>query len=94
MYLWFAYFNRYLIEGGEFIIEGNTLVFDSLFDQGANDDSNNQMNIGLMSIVFTLADTGTFGNAEQTDDTLLFQVLMKLLSDKQLADKLKKNDRS
>ena len=94
VYLWFAYFNRYLIEGGEFIIEGNTLAFDSLFDHNTNEDNAEQMNIGLMSIVFTLADTGTFGNAEQTDDTLLFQILMKLLSDKQLADKLKKNDRN
>jgi len=93
VYLWFAYFNRYLIDGGQFIIEGNTLSFESLFNQGNNEESG-EVNLGLMSIVFTLADAGTFGNAEQTDDTLLFPVLMKLLNDKQMAEKLRKNDRS
>lgn len=92
VYLWFSYFNRYLIDGGEFIIEGNTLSFESLFDEGGGDEIG-EGNIGLMSIVFTLADTGTFGNAEQTDETLLFPILMKLWNDKQMVEKLKRNDR-
>lgn len=93
VYLWFAYLNRYLIEGGQFIIEGNTLSFESLFNQGHSEEIG-EVNLGLMSIVFTLADAGTFGNAEQTDDTLLFPILMKLLNDKQMAEKLRRNDRS
>lgn len=93
VYLWFANFCRYLIEGGEFIIDGNTLSFESLFEREPTDGEQDQ-SIGLMSIVFTLADSGTFGNAEETEQTLLFPVLMKLLHDKQMFEKLKRNDRN
>lgn len=93
VYLWFANFCRYLIEGGEFIIDGNTLSFESLFERGSSNGDQDQ-GIGLMSIVFSLADSGTFGNAEETERTLLFPVLMKLLHDKQMFEKLKRNDRN
>lgn len=95
IYVWFANFNRYLIEGGEFIMDGNTVSFESLFERSAIDEDTKPVtNIGLMSIVFTLADTGTFGNADKTDDTMLFPILLKLLHDKNAVDRLKKNDRN
>ncbi len=95
VYLWFAYFNRYLIEGGPFIIDGNTLSFESLFERDdTTDGAEKDQVIGLMSIVFTLADSGTFGNVSQTEEALLFPVLMKLLHDKQMFEKLKRNDRN
>ncbi|MPN65175.1 hypothetical protein SDC9_212954 [bioreactor metagenome] len=76
-------------------MDGNTVSFESLFERSAIDEDTKPVtNIGLMSIVFTLADTGTFGNADKTDDTMLFPILLKLLHDKNAVDRLKKNDRN
>jgi hypothetical protein len=92
VYLWFGYFCRYIIEGGEFIIEGNTVSFASIFERSDSDpDDKKENSIGMTSVLFSLADTGTFGNASQTDETELFRVLLKLLHDKQTIDELKKS---
>jgi hypothetical protein len=90
VYLWFGYFCRYITEG-PFVIEGNEVCFSSLFDrEKADPDAKKENAAGMTSVLFTLADTGTFGNAKETDDTELFKVLLKLLHDKNILDELKK----
>jgi hypothetical protein len=89
VYLWFGSLCRYIVTGGEFIIEGNTVSFESIFQRGKEDPDERQVNsIGMTSVLFSLADAGTFGNAEQTDETELFKVLLKLLHDKQTIDEM------
>ena len=45
----------------------------------------------MNSILFSVAESGVFGNARATDDTLLLRVMMKLLDDRQRADELMRN---
>ncbi len=90
IYLWFANFCRYLVEG-VFYIEGKEVEFSPVF--GVNEDPDTKSNsdkLGMMSILFTLADSGTFGNVEQTDNALLLDVMCKLLNDHNLAKQLQK----
>lgn len=91
IYLWFSAFCKYLIEGGIFIIEGNEVSFGGIFHRSDPDpDVKVENSIGMMSVLFTLADSHTFGTAMETDDAELFKVLLKLLHDKQAIDNLQK----
>ncbi len=93
VYLWFGYFCQYLLEG-PFIIEGNEVCFSSIFDRGNTDQDEKKSNsIGMTAVLFSLADTGTFGNAKETDETELFKVLLKLLHDKNTLDELERKNK-
>lgn len=89
IYQWFSFFCKYLMTEN-FIIEGNTVCFASVFDYQADNDSKKDDSIGMISVLFSLAESGTFGTIKDTDNAFLFEVLLKLLSDKQQADKLKR----
>lgn len=86
VYLWFMNFNRHLVTG-EFVIEGKTISFAPIFAKSGGGKSSGQ-DIGFNSILFTMADAGTFGNADKVDQTLLFKILLKLLHDKNQIDNL------
>ena len=47
--------------------------------------------LGMNSVLYSVAESGIFGNADATDDTLLLRVMMKLLDDKQRADEMIRN---
>lgn len=90
VYLWFGYFCRYIVDGGLFIIEGTEVSFSEVFGRQDNDpDAKADESIGMLAVLFSLADAGTFGNASQTDEAELFSVLLKLLHDKITNDKIK-----
>lgn len=89
VYQWFGYFCKYLMTG-EFIIEGNTVCFATLFGQQADGDTKADDSLGMTGVLFSLAESGTFGNIKETDNALLFEVMLKMLNDKQQIDKLKK----
>jgi len=91
VYLWFSYFCKFIVDGGEFVIEGNDVCFSSIFDRSTPDpDGPPESSIGMLAVLFTLADSGTFGNAQETDRTDLFKILLKLLHDQQSAKQLTK----
>ena len=91
VYLWFGGFCRFVLDGGVFVIEGNELCFSGIFERSEPDpDAMNENSIGMLSVLFTLADSGTFGNESQTDQTELFKILLKLLHDKETTDRLRK----
>jgi hypothetical protein len=93
VYLWFGYFCRYLFEGA-FLIEGNEVCFASIFERGSADpDTKKSNSLGMTAVLFSLAESSTFGNAKETDETELFKVLLKLLHDKNMLDELKKKQR-
>lgn len=90
VYLWFANFCKYLIEG-TFYIEGKEVEFSSIFQTNEDPDAKQTNDsLGMLSILFTLSDAGTFGNVQETDNALLLDVMLKLLNDYNLAKELKK----
>lgn len=93
IYAWFSYFCEYLFSG-TFIIDGLEVCFKPVFSRNRRDKDNRQddvQSLGMNSILFSVAESGVFGNARATDDTLLLRVMMKLLDDKQRADELMRN---
>jgi hypothetical protein len=90
VYLWFANFCKYLVSG-VFFIEGKEVEFSPVFGVNADTDVQKSADkLGMMSILFTLAETGTFGNVEETDNALLLDVMCKLLNDYNQAKQLQK----
>lgn len=90
VYAWFAYFCEYLLTG-TFLIDGQEVTFAPLFgrrDKSAPRPSG--QDLGLNSILYTVAESGVFGTATETDRTLLLRVLLKLLDDKQRGDEMMK----
>lgn len=90
-YLWFVNFCRALIND-DFMVEGRTLCFAPVFGSSNNntDERRSDDTLGMLSILFTLADAGTFGNTEQTNNAPLIDVMCKLLSDYNQAKELQR----
>lgn len=88
IYLWFAHLCEY-IRTGTFIVGGHEVCFAPLFVSGGDTDAP-ATDLGLEGIRLSVAASGTFGTATQVDDTLLLDVLLKMLQDKQTIDQLKK----
>lgn len=92
VYLWFGHLCQYIVDGGVFIIEGNEVCFSRIFERSnQDDDSYNENSIGMLSVLFTLADSHTFGTADQTDSTSLFKVLLKLMHDFETNERIKRS---
>ncbi|MEL5895044.1 hypothetical protein AAE250_16315 [Bacteroides sp. GD17] len=93
IYAWFAYFCQYLFTG-TFIIDGLELCFAPVFDRHKKSGGYSPgiiQNLGMNSVLYSVAESGIFGNVDATDDTLLLRVMMKLLDDKQRADEILRN---
>lgn len=91
IYAWFSSFCQYLVTG-LFIIEGNELCFSSIFNKNQeNEDSKDEVGIGMSSILFSVSESGVFGNINDTDNALLLRVMLKLLNDKITSDELLKS---
>ncbi len=85
VYAWFAYFCQYLM-AEPFIIEGNEICFAPVFRrEEGNDGPRAEQSLGMNGILFSVAESGIFGNADDTDQALLLRVMMKLLDDYQRA---------
>lgn len=85
IYLWFAHLCEY-IRTGTFLVGGHEVCFAPLFVSEGNEPSTD---LGLEGIRLSVAESGTFGTAADVDRTLLLDVLLKLLQDKQTIDQLK-----
>ena len=90
IYAWFARFCEYLLTG-KFVIDGQTVTFSPVFGRREKDAPQGVgQDLGLNSILYTVAESGVFGTATETDRAPLLRVLLKLLDDKQRADELMK----
>lgn len=87
IYAWFASFCRYLYTG-TFLIDGQEVCFAPIFDRTKRTADPPSEGLGLNSILYSVASSGVFGTATDTDNTLLLRVMMKLLDDKHQADRL------
>ena len=71
VYAWFARFCEYLLTG-EFIIDGQTVTFAPVFGRRDKDGERpSGQDLGLNSILYTVAESGVFGTAMETDRTPL-----------------------
>lgn len=89
VYLWFGHFCKYLMTG-DFIIDGDEISFSQIFGREENGTDKKDESLGMTSVLFTLAESRTFGNVDETDNALLFKVMLKLLNDDITAKNLKK----
>jgi hypothetical protein len=87
IYLWFGNCSNFLREG-EIEIEGSQINLASLYNKTNNPDSKD--GLGYTGLLFKLADEGTFGNIKETDNTGIYDIMLKLYQWKQEADTIKK----
>lgn len=87
VYVWFSAFCHFLLSG-TFVIDGNEACFEPLF--GSSGEETGDKSLGLDSILYSVAESGVFGNISETDRAPLLKVLMKLLDDYYKAEHLKK----
>lgn len=89
VYLWFGYFCKYLMTG-DFYIEGEDVSFVQIFVKKEDNSEKKDESLGMTSVLFTLAESRTFGNVDETDNARLFKVMLKLLNDDMTAKNLSK----
>lgn len=88
VYSWFSFFCEYLATG-IFIIDGEEVSFAKVFGRGS-DDEKKEDNIGLNSIALTLSESNVFGDFDDVLHTPLMQVMMKLLHDRNQAERIER----
>lgn len=89
VYAWFSYFCEYLATG-IFIIDGEEVSFSPVFGGTSSSTDKQGTSLGLNDIALTLAESDVFGGFEDVMHTPLMQVMMKLLHDRQQADRIEK----
>lgn len=89
VYAWFSYFCEYLATG-IFIIDGEEVCFSPVFGGSSSSTDKQGTSLGLNDIALTLAESDVFGGFDDVMHTRLMQVMMKLLHDKQQADRIEK----
>ena len=87
VYIWF---NNCInnIMNGKFNIDGHEIEFSVLFK--GNGEDTGPSGIGLTGIVYSLAESAVFGNADETYNTNLYDVLARLYQLKIEHDKISK----
>jgi len=94
IFLWFENCVEYIVTGHP-TIDGIELDFSVLFSK--NTDETGPSGIGLTGIIYSLAESSVFGTADQTSNTNLYDVLVRLYQLKTDYDamiaKSRKNDK-
>lgn len=91
IFIWFANLCKF-IRSGWFNIKGSEVCFAPLFrrNEAGNELSvGDEVDLGMNGILLSVAQSGVFGDVEKVKKTPLLEVLMKLLSDYQEAERLK-----
>ena len=87
MLLWFGNCVDFIATGRP-TIDGIEMDFSILFSKKTDSD-NTPAGIGLTGVIYSLAESSVFGNAEQTGNTNLYDVLVRLYQLKLELDALK-----
>jgi len=64
------------IRTGAFVIDGNEISFSILFKR--SEDDGDDAGTGLTGLLFTIAETGVFGNVKATSEQNLYDILFRL----------------
>ena len=76
IYSWFAYFCNYLFTGA-FIIDGVEVCFAPVFERHRKSPEAQPgiiQNLGMNSVLYSVAESGVFGNVDATDDLSLIHI--------------------
>ncbi|HIY76398.1 MAG TPA: hypothetical protein H9825_09060 [Candidatus Sphingobacterium stercorigallinarum] len=77
--IWFSYCIKCLQEE-DLVIQGIDVNFSALFPSGkANPTTHKRVNLGWAGVVLDIAESGVFGDASKTSQTLLYDILIFLL---------------
>lgn len=78
IYLYFASFQKF-ITTATFPWGGKMIDFSILFETATTDDSKDEVpGLGMDSILFTLAESGAFGNADAVRNTDMWEILIRM----------------
>ncbi len=80
--IWFSYCVKCLKEE-DLIIDGLEINLSSLFPEPSEKINNRKINFGWTGVMLEIAESGVFGNSEQTGKTLLYDILLYLLKNHQ-----------
>ena len=75
VFLYFSACEDYL-RTGKPVVDGNELDFSKLYTNQSDDGS--RSDVGLVGLLYSLAETGVFGNIEQTDNSNLWDVMIRI----------------
>lgn len=94
IFLWFANCIEYIVTGKP-VIDGIEIDFSLLFAKPKEDTD--PAGIGMTGIIYSLAESSVFGNADQTSNTNLYDILVRLYQlktdhDAMIAKSRKTND--
>jgi hypothetical protein len=78
-YLLFASFQKYIIDA-KILWGGQEIDFSILFESNKNEESttNRVPGIGMDSIAFSMAESGTFGNIKEVDNTNFWEIFARM----------------
>lgn len=77
--IWFSYCIKCLQEE-DLVIQGIDVNFSTLFPSGStNPTTHRKVNLGWTGVVLDIAESGVFGDASKTGQTLLYDILIFLL---------------
>ncbi len=77
-YAVFIYFSACedFLKTGRPVVDGNELDLSKLYT--SDGDSNNKADVGLVGLLYSLTETGVFGNIEETDNSNLWDIMIRL----------------
>lgn len=78
-YLLFASFQKYIVDA-KILWGGQEIDFSILFESNKNEESttNQVPGIGMDSIAFSMAESGTFGNIKEVDNTNFWEIFARM----------------
>jgi len=78
-YLLFASFQKYIVDA-KILWGGQEIDFSILFESNKNSEatSNQVPGIGMDSIAFSMAESGTFGNIKEVDNTNFWEIFARM----------------
>lgn len=89
IYLWFRNCLNFL-NNGTISVEGNEINLEILYDKSNDSKPDGLGNAGTL---FRMADEGTFGSIKETDETGLYDILLKLYQMKRDYDEFKRKNK-
>ena len=76
VFIYFSACEDYM-KTGKPIVDGNELDFSNLYSNQSHTDDR-RADVGLVGLLFSLTETGVFGNIDQTDNANLWDVMIRL----------------
>ena len=75
VFLYFSACEDYL-KTGRPVVDGNELDFSRLYTNDSPDEG--KSDVGLVGLLYSLTETGVFGSIEQTDNTNIWDIMIRL----------------